>query len=73
MRANLKFELIKTGRPAWKIAREIGIRADLLSRITTGSSDPHPDVRAKIAGYFRTDPEHLFQIFENVEDRGIPD
>lgn len=61
MRLNLKVRLLKAGRPAWQVAQELGIRADLLSKITSGSVDPGPELRTKLAAYFDADEDVLFE------------
>lgn len=66
MRWRLKVELLRAGVPAWQVAQALGIRADLLSKVTTGAIDPSPELREKLASYLGCPEEDLFE--DSTED-----
>lgn len=76
MRWNLKLALLRSGKLSWQVAADVGIRSDLLSKITSGAVDPKPDVKAKLSAYLSVDEEALFKDEDQTasrEERGRRD
>lgn len=56
----LKEALLRTERKQWKIAQELGIRSDRLSKLVTGCANPTAEEISKLSDKLRKSAQELF-------------
>lgn len=71
MRWRLKVALIRMRKPAWQVARDLGLRADYLSRITSGAITPSPELMSTIAQHLGCPEAELFEDTSEVDSERV--
>lgn len=67
MNRELKMRLAVCGRPAWRVARECGLSAFQLTRITTGQRVARPEERAALARALECAEDAIFPTGDELQ------